>query len=371
MTSDSFRPAFVGRLREELPTPSLIVDRRVLTGNVDRMAQAIGELGVALRPHWKATKVVEIGRLQLDAGAVGLTAATAEEVTALLDAGVTSIFWAYPAVGPHRISRAVSANVAAEVIVGGDSVENFVELALAASAAGVTVPVRLAVDTGLGRLGVHPDDAIAAIRVVAGLSGLDFRGIYTHEGQVQGQGPDAAKRAAAAHAAGTLMVQVAEATRAEGIPVRDVSVGSTPGGALTASIPGITEARPGTYVYGDENQAHIGTLLPENCAAEVLARVIGIRRGETTLIDAGIKAMSSDGSMHGDGRIGTVTSTEGAIVYTGHEEHGFVRGLVDPAVGDLVRVRPNHACGVSNMHSRVFVIDDGVVSDVWPIVGRH
>ncbi len=371
MTDAADYSRWVGRPLAELPSPSLLVERRILDDNIRRMAESIGGLGVALRPHWKATKVVEIGRLQLAAGAVGLTAATAEEVRALVSAGIPSIFWAYPAVGPDRIALATAANASTEVIVGGDSVENFVELALAASAAGVTVPVRLAVDTGLGRLGVDPHDAVAVIRVLAGLTGLDFRGIYTHEGHVQAQRPDATKRVSTAHAAGTLMVQVAEAARADGIEVRDVSVGSTPGGALTASIPGITEARPGTYVYGDENQAHIGTVLPQNCAAEVLARVIGVRRGETTLIDAGIKAMSSDGSLHGDGRIGTVTTTEGAVVYTGHEEHGFVRGLVDPAVGELVRVRPNHACGLSNMHSRVFVVDDGVVLDVWPIVGRH
>lgn len=362
---------YVGGPVAALPTPSMLVERSVLDANVARMAAAASELGVALRPHWKASKCVPVGQLQLAAGAVGLTCATVREAEALLDAGVTSIFWAYPAVGPERIRAAVAAQTRGELIVGGDSVENVTELALAATEAGVVVPVRLAVDTGLGRLGVAPEDAVAAARVITGLSGLDFRGIYTHEGQVQGQGADPERRTETALAAGRLMVEVAEALRADGIECRDVSVGSTPGGATTASVAGVTEMRPGTYVYGDENQHAIGTLTDDQVAISVLARVIGIRRGETTIIDAGIKAMSSDGSQHGDGRIGTVTSTPGAVVVTGHEEHGFVRGLASPSVGDLVRVRPNHACGLSNMHSHVFVVDGETVVDVWPITGRH
>jgi D-serine deaminase-like pyridoxal phosphate-dependent protein len=367
---EHFAP-YVGGPVDALPSPSMLVERSVLEANIARMAAAARDLVVALRPHWKASKCVPVGRLQLAAGAVGLTCATVREAEALLDAGVTSIFWAYPAVGPERIRAAVAAAGRAELIVGGDSVENFTELALAATEAGVRVPVRLAVDTGLGRLGVAPDDAVAAARVISGLSGLDFRGIYTHEGQVQGQGADAQRRTATALAAGRLMVEVAETLRADGIECRDVSVGSTPGGATTASIPGITEMRPGTYVYGDENQHAIGTTTDDQIAISVLARVIGIRRGETTIIDAGIKAMSSDGSQHGDGRIGTVTSIPGAVVVTGHEEHGFVRGLGSVSVGDLVRVRPNHACGLSNMHSHVFLVDGDTVVDVWPVSGRH
>jgi D-serine deaminase-like pyridoxal phosphate-dependent protein len=323
---ERFSP-LIGRPIDELPTPSLIVDRRVLDRNIQRMGPAMRSLGVELRPHWKASKVVEVGQLQISEGAIGLTCATMTEVEALLGAGTRSIFWAYPAVGLERVTLAVPANMSAEVILGGDSNENFRELSAAAR---VAVPVRLAIETGLGPLGVTPTDALDAARAMVSLPFIEFRGIYTHEGQVQGHGADLQRRIDSAHAAGTLMVSIAEILRADDIEVRDVSVGSTPGGALAASIPGITEARPGTYVYGDENQARSGTVDPEDCAAEVLARVIGVCRGETTLIDAGInKAMSSDGSTHGDNRIGTITSTPGAVVYTGHEEHGFVRGLIE------------------------------------------
>jgi D-serine deaminase-like pyridoxal phosphate-dependent protein len=103
----------------------------------------------------------------------------------------------------------------------------------------------------------------------------------------------------------------------------------------------------------------------------VLSRVISTQRGEPVLIDAGIKAMSSDGTMHGDGRIGTVVSHGGGVLATGHEEHGFLRGSSPVRVGDPILIRPNHACGLTNMHSHVFAVEDGVVVDIWPVLGRH
>src|SRR5699024_9567861 len=135
-------------------------------------------------------------------------------------------------------------------------------------------------------------------------------------------------------------------------------------------VRGVTEVRPGTYVYGDQNQVAIGTMAPADVAMSVLSRVISTQRGEPVLVDAGIKAMSSDGSMHGDGRIGTVVSATGGILATGNEEHGFVHGSSPVQVGDLISIRPNHACGLTNMHSRIFAIEDGVVVDIWPILGR-
>jgi D-serine deaminase-like pyridoxal phosphate-dependent protein len=369
-TAEQYR-SLVGRHVSELPTPSLIIDPTILESNVSRMALSMGELGVALRPHWKASKCIPVGRAQLAAGAVGLTCATAAEVEALVTSGVRSIFWAYPPVGPQRVRLAVTANQFAEVIVGGDNADMLRSLSEAASASEVTVPVRIAVDTGLGRTGVRPELAAALAREVSALPSIDFRGIYTHEGHVQAQGPDAELREKTATAAGALMVEVAETIRRSGVPVTDVSVGSTPGGAITAAVPGITEARPGTYVYGDDNQVSLGTVLDTQCAAFVLARVVSTERGETTIIDAGIKAMSSDGSMRGDNRIGTIVAPVEGVVFAGHEEHGFARGISSLSNGDLVRIRPNHACGLSNMHSHAFVVDGDRVTDVWPIVGRH
>ncbi|GAA2074030.1 alanine racemase [Pseudolysinimonas kribbensis] len=361
----------VGAPIEDLPSPAVLVDLPTLRRNIAEMAAHTDALGVALRPHWKTSKVLEVGRMQLAAGAVGLTAATANEVLALAEAGIPDVFWAYPPVGAHRVAAALAAAERTRLIVGVDSLEAIAGLAAAAVANGTVVDVRLEIDTGLGRMGVRPDDAVALARVLHALDGVRLEGVYTHEGHVQGLGADPERRAAVGLAAGRTTAEVAEAIRADGIPLTSVSVGSTAGARSAPTASGITEARPGTYVYGDENQVAIGTISEADTAITVQSRVISVQRGEPVLVDAGTKAMSADGSMHGDGRIGTIVSSGGGLIATGHEEHGFVRGSTGLRVGDLIRVRPNHACGLSNMHSHVFAIEDGVVADVWPVVGRH
>lgn len=365
----------VGSSIDELPTPAVLIDLPTLRGNIARMSELAAGFGVALRPHWKTTKSAEVARLQLAAGAVGLTAATAAEVEALIDAGITDVFWAYPPVGPHRVRTAINAAQRARLIVGLDSMASAEPLAQAAVAAGIEVEVRLEVDSGLGRSGVDPDAAAAVAAEIAALPGLRLEGVFTHEGQVQGVGADPRRRIEAGTLAGECVVQVAEAIRAAGLSLTSVSVGSTAGARSAPGVAGVTEARPGTYAYGDQNQVAIGTIDPSEAAMTVLSRVISVERGDPAMVDAGIKGMSSDGSMHGDGRIGTLCTVNGAeidgILSTGHEEHGFLTGAGELRVGDLLRIRPNHACGLTNMHTQVFAVEDGVVKEVWPVLGRH
>jgi D-serine deaminase-like pyridoxal phosphate-dependent protein len=361
----------IGAPIDRLPTPSVIVDLPALRRNIGEMAAHAEALGVTLRPHWKTSKCAEVAALQVEAGAVGLTAATANEVAALAAAGFADVFWAYPPVGGPRVATAISAARRVRLIVGADSAKSVSELGEAAVAAGTTIDVRLEVDTGLGRTGVDPDNAVRVAREIAGTPGLRLEGVFTHEGQVQGVGADAARRTVTGLAAGRLLVDVAAGIRNDGMPLSSVSVGSTAGVRSAPTVEGVTEARPGTYVYGDENQVAIGTVDPEHTAITVLSRVISVERGDPVLVDAGIKAMSSDGSLHGDGRIGTVVSHHGGVLAMGHEEHGFLRGAVGLRVGDTVRIRPNHACGLTNMHSHVVAVEDGVVVDIWSVLGRH
>lgn len=361
----------IGRSLEELPSPSIVIDLPTLRRNIAAMAEHTRTLGVSLRPHWKTTKVAEVGRMQVEAGAVGLTCATAGEVTALADAGFEDIFWAYPPVGAHRIATAIDAARRTRLIVGLDSLETAEPLAAAARAEGVQVEVRMEVDTGLGRTGVKPEDAVTLARALNALEGIRLEGVFTHEGHVQGIGADVERRTEVGTAVGRTLVEAAEAIRADGIELHSVSVGSTPGVRSAPTVAGVTEARPGTYVYGDENQVAIGTIREDETAMTVLSRVISVQRGEPLIVDAGVKAMSSDGTMHGDGRVGTVPNG-GGVLTNGNEEHGYLHGA-DPAlrVGDIVRLRPNHACGLSNMHSFVHAVEDGVVVDVWPVLGRY
>ncbi|MHC9044348.1 alanine racemase [Microbacterium saperdae] len=361
----------VGMDVRDLPTPVVVIDRAVLTHNARSMADHASGLGIALRPHWKTTKSAQAAALQLEFGAIGHTAATSAELKALAGGISPSVFLAYPPVGSARVSSVLESARTAEVIVGTDSVAGVHELGHAAVAAGVMISFRLDVDTGLGRTGVDPSRAVEVARELSKLPGLRFDGVWTHEGHVQGVGADPARRQQTGLAAGLLLVEVADAIRADGHAVDSVSVGSTPGAWSAPTVSGVTEARPGTYILGDENQVAIGTISEDDVAVSVLSRIVSTQRGAVAIIDAGIKALSSDGSLHGDGRVGTIVSSSGGIVATAHEEHGFLHGAADARVGDVIRIRPNHACGVMNMHSMVAIAEDGVVVDSWRILARH
>jgi D-serine deaminase-like pyridoxal phosphate-dependent protein len=356
---------------EDLPTPALLVDVDRLGRNLDRMAKALAGKGIALRPHVKTSKCWEVVRRQLDSGAIGMTCSTPAEVAWLKGKGVPDLLWAHVPVGPRKVEFAVATARDGGLTIALDSVE----AALALSGKGVTVPFVLEVDTGHGRLGVRPERAVEVASAIAALPGLELRGVLTHEGHV-GAAPDRAALERAGTEAGHTLVRTADALRAAGHDVSIVSIGSTPGATTAPFVPGITEARPGTYAYFDANQVRIGSCTLDDCALTVLARVVSRRPDGTAIIDAGVKAMSSDtigvtgfvgrvvGPVPGDGEIGFPEA---------NEEHGFLRGPGAAAlrVGDLVRIVPNNACGTTNMWSHVYPVSGAEVLGDWPVAARY
>lgn len=360
----------------ELPTPSLLVDLDILERNIAAMARTFAGTGIALRPHVKTSKCWQVARRQLDAGATGFTCSTPAEVAWLQSHGVGDLLWAHAPVGPRKVEFAVNAARRAALTVALDSPEVGRPLSDAAAAAGVTVPFLVEVNTGHARLGVDPDRAVATAAALARLPGLTLRGVMTHEGHVSTQtGRESLERAG--RAAGALLVDVAGALRTEGHDAAVVSVGSTPGVTSAPFAPGVTEARPGTYVYFDANQTRLGSCRLADCALTVLARVLSVQRDGRAITDAGIKAMSSD-TIAAAGSVGIACDADGAPLpgvtfVDGNEEHGYLldNGERRLRVGDLVRLIPNHACGTTNMWSHVTVIRSGAAIEDWPISARH
>lgn len=359
-----------------LDTPALVVDVGRLERNVSGVAGRLTTAGVALRPHWKTSKCLEVARLQLAAGAIGFTCSTPEEVRALGDAGFPGLVWAHQPVGAGKVAFAVEAVRRYGTWLIADSVEVAGPLSEALVAAGLVADLLLDVDTGLGRTGVDPAGAVALAGAITGLPGLRLRGILAHEGHLYGFGDHASLDAAAAEAS-RVLVGVAESLRAAGHAIDVVSVGSTPGLAASPYVSGVTEARPGTYVYNDGNQLRLGTCTLDDCALTVLARVVSAQRSGTVIIDAGSKAMSSDAVSPENG-YGLVLDVSG-VPHAGvsfsraNEEHGFLTGpgTASLAVGDLVRVLPHHACATVNMWSEVVAVRPDGSSERWPIVARH
>jgi D-serine deaminase-like pyridoxal phosphate-dependent protein len=367
-----------GMTLADLPTPALLVDLDRLERNIARMAATFADAGLRLRPHVKTSKCWEVARRQLDAGAVGFTCSTMAEVRWLQGQGVGDLLWAHIPIGPRKVEFTVDAvRRHGGLTVALDSVAAARPLAEAAAAAGVEVPFVLEVNTGHGRLGVDPEHAVATAQALAERPGLRLRGVLTHEGHVS-LAADRAALEQAGSAAGALLVQVASTLRAAGHELEVVSVGSTPGVTSAPYAPGVTEARPGTYVYFDANQYRLGSCALDDCALTVLARVASVERAGRPIIDAGTKAMSSD-TIAPAGSVGLVAGPESTAVLPGvtfaeaNEEHGF---LVDTAatrlaVGDLVRLIPNHACGTTNMWSHVYAVRGSTVEADWAISARY
>ncbi|MFB9835773.1 alanine racemase [Actinoallomurus acaciae] len=355
----------------ELATPALLVDRTTLERNVADMASSLRGAGVTLRPHFKTSKCLEVARRQLDHGAIGFTCSTPAEVRLLQDEGVGDLLWAHQPVGPAKVAFAVEALRRGGLTLGLDSAEVAAPLA----SSGVTVPFLLEVDTGLGRTGVDPDRAVETATRIAGLPGLELRGVMTHEGHL-GKHRDRTALEEAGRRAGLLLASVASDLRAAGFDCPIVSVGSTPGATSAPFAEGVTEARPGTYVYYDAGQVRLGSATLDRCAQTVLTRVVSMQRPGTVIIDAGVKAMSSDGLA--GGALGTVCDVsgrplEGVVFGDGNEEHGYLTGDGTARLrpGDLLRIVPNHACGTTNMWSGLHVVEDGRAVDHWPIRARH
>lgn len=360
-----------------LDTPVLVIDRPILMANIEHMAAAMGRHDVALRPHFKTSKMLEVAELQMSAGAVGFTCATQAEVEALLDAGMTDVFWAHAPATATKARFAAEANRSSRVAVGIDNVHVAALVNAAASEAGVAVPVMLEVDTGLHRTGVSPAQATDLATAIAAMTHLRLDGVYTHEGQLASMSANRQSIVDAGTAAALELVAVAKRLREDGHAIRVVSVGSTPGWDSAPFVPGVTEARPGTYVFYDANQWRLGSADLSQCALTVLSTVVGAPRFGDVVIDAGIKTMSSDRSNR-DASLGQVLTGDAASIadaqfVRAYEEHGIVEGpaVADLNVGDAVRILPNHACGVVNMHSRVAVVEGGVAVDEWATMARH
>ncbi len=355
---------------DDVETPAVLVDLDVLERNVARMAARARESGVRLRPHAKTHKTVEIAWMQLAAGAAGLSVAKTSEAEVYADAGLRDLFIAYPVVGRDKARRLMALAETARLAVGVDSVEGALTLAEVFAQADRVLDVMLKVDVGFHRVGVPPEQALPTARALASLRGIRLRGVFTHAGQAYHAETRHEVNGVGAHEGATL-ASVAAALRADGLPVEEVSVGSTPTAAAAMEVDGVTECRPGNYVFHDGSQVALGTCTLEDCALTVLATVVSVPDPRRAVLDAGSKTLSSDPLRPRPGGYGRLLEGQSRLERLS-EEHGVVE-VADGErfrVGQRVRVLPNHACVVANLHDRLLAVRGGRLEAELPVVAR-
>ena len=356
-------------------TPEIVIDLDVVRANVARIAALAGEAGVSLRPHTKTHKLQQIARLQLDAGAVGVQVAKLGEAKVMADAGIDDILVGYPIVGAQKLERLadLAERVAITVTVDSDEVARGV--ARTACERGLTIRVLLELDTGMRRLGVLPGPAAVELAErVAALDGIELAGVFTHEGHVYTATRDDAERERMTLQACGSTVETAEAIRVRGIPVPVVSVGSAGTFRFAIRCPGVTEVRPGTYVFNDRSQLAQGAAGPADLAAFVVTTVVARPVPERLVVDAGSKVLTSDRMLVPDppASFGSVWGCADWDVVRLSEEHGVITVPPDAVarVGDRLAIVPNHVCPVINLASFVTVAESGRVVGRWPVAAR-
>lgn len=339
----------------DLPTPVLVVDVDVFDANVVRMARRAERLGVGLRPHAKTVKSPQLMERVVAAGVIGLTVSTLGEVATLAHL-VDDLLLAVP----------VAAGKAAHVLAALGDREVRLTLIVDDPAGLEGVPddsrisVAIEIDSDGVRGGVRADDPalLELAERVAERSVL--RGVMTHHGGSYSGTPTDVPSAAARER--DAVVAAADRLRNAGHRIDMVSVGSTPTASVAADLAGVTEMRPGVYLFGDRSMVALGACDPGDVAATVISTVIGHTRAGAALIDAGWAALGRDAGVPAigpDPGLGALVES-GTVVSSATQEHGVV-GSGRLAVGDRVRIAPNHACATAEMHDELVLVRGGEV----------
>jgi D-serine deaminase-like pyridoxal phosphate-dependent protein len=355
----------------QLETPSPLVDLDRLAQNLDRMAAYAALHGLALRPHVKTHKSPRIAAEQMRLGAVGLTCATPREAEVMSDVS-RDVLVAYPIVGVPKLARLVALPANVRLTVAVDSETAVEQLAEAAREGGREVDVYVELDLGMHRVGVpNVDQAIALARQVSRHPRLHYAGITFYPGHIRGHVDE--QHADLQRLASDISAAIKMMDRA-GVRPLAVSGGSTPAAWRMHEIEGLTEVRPGTYVYNDRGTAALGACAWDDCAFTVLATVVSTAVPGQAVVDAGSKALGREPmrGVEGEG-FGALLDRPDVTVQRMSEEHGIL-DLKNtdwrPQVGEQVRIVPNHVCVVVHLNDVMYGVRGDVVEATWPVAAR-
>jgi len=354
--------AAVGRRREELITPALVLDIDAAQRNIDRMASELRRMGsTTIRPHYKTHKSPELARRQVLAGAGGLSMATVWEAAVLAAAGLDDLFVVNTVSHPDKILLLAELARDRRILVAVDEAPNADAHSAAAVRAGSTLGILVEVDTGMNRCGVDTaEEALAVARHVADLPGLRFEGITGYEGHCT-LTPEADLRHARQQEAMKLFIGVADQLEGNGIPCSIRSAGGIATWQWTAAYPGITEIQAGSYVVMDNFHGRMVAGFEHSLTIQ--ASVIS-RRSNQVIVDAGNKSVADPSSV-------TMVGHDHEV-FRFDEEHGIFSAAEGSSlrVGDSVALVPGYSPSTVNCYDAFHVVKDDVVVDIWPVIPR-
>lgn len=359
---------FVGGPVTALPTPALVVDLPTVRANIAEMKRRMDTVPAALRPHAKIHKSPRFARLQLEAGAIGITTATIWEASAMVADGLTDILVANQVVGAVKERELARLASVAAVTVAVDDAANVERIGAAARAAGAEVGVLVELDVGLHRAGARSvPDAVALAELVERTPGVRLRGAFGYEGHCMLE-PDREERIRKARESNERLLGFVDALAAKGLETGIVAAGGLGTWDITGANPRITEIHAGSYIFSD---AFHRNLVPGFEPALTVLATVTSRSGAMAVVDAGRKSIGIDRTPPElVGVAGRIRFEHGEHFI--HEEH-IALELDDAGlgVGDTVRLMPGYSPTTVNFYDLYFVAEGDLVVDVWPIRGRY
>ena len=350
------------KIAREYGTPCAVIDMDRVERNIVRIQKACDAAGVANRPHIKTHKSPVIAKLQVAAGARGITCQKIGEAEIMAkEGGIDDILISYNLIGEEKMARLGALQAKVHMTVAADNPTVVAGLPKAAEISGKPLSVVVECDTGRKRAGVEtPAEAIALAREIAASPGLKFTGFMlypTETGWTEAQ---------------TFFDEALAGVRAHGLDAELVSTGGTPNLKNVGKLKGATEHRPGTYIYNDRMQVAAGVATWDDCALNIYSTVVSRAAPDRGILDAGSKTLTSDTGGGMDG-FGLILEHPEAKIARFAEEHGFLdltRSNTRPKVGDVVRIVPNHVCVVVNMMDEVVIVRGEEIVGVLPVAAR-
>lgn len=357
---------------QELETPAIVVDLDVLENNIRSLAEYCHSHKLNLRPHTKTHKIPDIARMQINAGFPGITVAKVGEAEVMAAAGIDDILVHYPIFGATKLERLAALARDRRITVALDSAVTAGEISAAAKRAGATIHLLVEFDSGMRRCGVaSPEEVERLAQTIDQLPNVRFAGITTYPGHIWFE---PAQQAAALADVSAIIQAILGRLKRGGFECEVVSGGSTPTARNSHLVEGLTEARPGTYVFNDRNTTGMGACTWDDCALRVLVTVVSNAVKGRAIVDGGSKTFSGDRSISGAKTgFGHVVGHPDIDFTAMSEEHGHLdlaSSGYAPKVGDQLTIIPNHVCACVNMHDTLYFHRSGTVEGCWQVAGR-
>lgn len=357
---------------DKLETPALIVDLDILEANIARMSDYARHHALRLRPHTKTHKIPAIAQMQIASGSHGITVAKSGEAEVMAKAGLDNILLAYPIFGEKKLRRLARQALEKKITIAIDSAVTAEAISQAAHSAGSTIDLLVELDVGMRRCGVaSAEEAEKLAKVIDKLPGTRFTGLNLYPGHIW---VPPAEQMAPLREVSAKLAEVLDRLSRSGLGCEIVSGGSTPTALQSHFIEGLTEIRPGTYVFNDRNTMGVGACSLADCALRVIVTVVSNAVPGRAIVDGGTKTFSSDRLLSGTREGFGYVCEYPEILFEGmSEEHGHLKiseSAHHLAVGERLSIIPNHVCACVNLHDRIWFHRNGVVEGAWEVAGR-